>query len=70
MTPDELVLINDVMSKSHRRTELFMFIMNLVLCGVLLVFISKAYESDTTQTALEAEETKTIKYNLTTGEVK
>lgn len=70
MTPDELVLINDVMSKSHRRTELFMFIMNLVLCGVLLVFILKAYESETTQTALEAEETKTIKYNLTTGEVK
>ena len=70
MTPDELVLRNDVMSKSHKRTELFMFIMNLVLCGVLLVFILKAYESETTQTALEAEETKTIKYNLTTGEVK
>jgi len=47
-----------------------MLIMNLVLCGILLVFILKAYETEsTTQTALEAIETKVVKYNQTTGEL-
>lgn len=70
MTADELILINDTITRRHKRTELFMLIMNLVLCGILLVFILKAYETEsTTQTALEAIETKVVKYNQTMGEL-